>query len=297
MSAIRIGFIGFGEAAFGMMRGLRRDGLEVAAYDKFAFVEPRGTLIRRKAAEAGVALTTTLEELMHRAEYVLCAVSANAALPIASEVRPFLKAGHVYADINSTSPATKKKIHEVVAGTPAKFVEIAVMAPVASYGCTVPMLACGSGAKELSEAFTRIGMNVTYLGETVGKAAAIKMIRSICIKGLLALLVEALHAARKYDIVPEILTTVKKTLLEETSFEEMVNRFITSTAVHSERFGHEMEEVVETLQEVGADFTMTAAAVEKMRWCTMLGLKDHFGGARPPRYQDVLEAYETLKTR
>jgi 3-hydroxyisobutyrate dehydrogenase-like beta-hydroxyacid dehydrogenase len=278
-----------------MLEGLTREGINIAAYDKFAFVEPQGKLIKSKADQANVQLKNTLEELIDSSDFILCAVSADAAIPIAISAKPFLKEGQYYVDMNSTSPATKMNIKNVIAETKAKYVEVAIMAPIASYGCKVPIFACGNGAKEFSEVFNRFGMNVTYLSETVGKASAIKMTRSICIKGFIALMVETLAAANKYDIVPEVMESVKKTLIEENSFDETITVFLTGTVLHSARFGHEMEEVIETLKGVGMDYTMTAASLEKMKWCTKLGLKEYFKGKRPPHYSDVLKAYEVLK--
>lgn len=295
MRSTNVGFIGFGEAASCMLEGLPREGVRIAAYDKFAFVEPQGEIIRAKAAKAHVELKKTLEELIQSSDFILCAVSADAAVPLAVAAKPFLREGQYYVDMNSTSPATKMNIRDIIAETKAKYVEVAIMAPIASYGCKVPMFACGTGAKEFNEIFNSIGMNVSYLGETVGKASAIKMVRSTCIKGFIALLVETLAAANKYDIVPEIMESVKKTIMEENTFDESITIFLTGTVLHSARFGHEMEEAIETLKGVGSDYTMTAATVEKMKWCTNLGLKEYFKGKRPSHYSDVLKAYEVLK--
>lgn len=295
MRSTNVGFIGFGEAASCMLEGLPREGVKIAAYDKFAFVEPQGEIIMAKAEKADVELKKTLEELVDNSDFIFCAVSANAAIPLAMAAKPFLKEGQYYVDMNSTSPATKMSIRDIIAETKAKYVEVAIMAPIASYGCKVPIFACGDGAKEFREIFNNIGMNVSYLGKKVGKASAIKMVRSTCIKGFIALLVETLAAANKFDIVPEIMESVKKTILEENPFEESVTIFLTGTVLHSARFTHEMEEALETLKGAGSDYTMTAATVEKMKWCTNLGLKEYFKGKRPPHYNDVLKAYEALK--
>lgn len=294
MKPIRVGFIGFGEAAFCMLEGAKRTGIRIAAYDRFGFVGQQGELIRFKANRANVELRKSLGELVKTSDFILSVVSADAAVPIATEASSFLKEGQYYVDMNSTSPRTKTYIKEIIAETKAKYVEVAIMAPIASYGCKVPMFACGDGAEQFRDFFNGIGMNVTFLGGSIGKASAIKMVRSVCIKGFIALMVETLAAANKYDIVSEIMESVKKTIMEEKPFDESITLFITGTVLHSDRFVHEMEEAVETLKSVGSDYKMTAAGVEKMKWMSKLGLKEYFKGKRPLHYSDVLEAYQVI---
>ena len=64
MQQIKLGFIGFGEAAYGISKGLKADGLEkICAYDAFYNKEPAGTLIRKRADEVGVVLLESAQAL------------------------------------------------------------------------------------------------------------------------------------------------------------------------------------------------------------------------------------------
>jgi len=50
---VKLGFIGFGEAAFNIAKGLKQEGLNgIIAYDKFWNVAPQSELIAKRAAEA-----------------------------------------------------------------------------------------------------------------------------------------------------------------------------------------------------------------------------------------------------
>jgi hypothetical protein len=52
-----IGFIGFGEAAYHIAKGLRQSGVpRILAYDIHSDTPGRGELIRRRAEETGVRL-------------------------------------------------------------------------------------------------------------------------------------------------------------------------------------------------------------------------------------------------
>ena len=62
---VKIGFIGFGEAAFNIANGLQQEGLGgIIAYDKFWNALPNSELINRRAKESGVVLVPNLEELV-----------------------------------------------------------------------------------------------------------------------------------------------------------------------------------------------------------------------------------------
>src|SRR5262245_62932745 len=117
-------------------------------------------------------------------------VTSSSALEAATAIAPFLESRHLYADLNSVSPACKQTIDRVVAESGARFVEVAVMAPVLPYGHRVPMLAGGPSAQLFAQRMTPFGMRCEVLPAAVGTAAAVKMCRSIVVKGLEALMGE-----------------------------------------------------------------------------------------------------------
>ncbi len=113
---------------------------------------------------------------------------------------------HLYADLNSVSPDVKRQVAEVVADSGAGFVEAAVMAPVGPYAQRVPMLLGGPGADAFVKAMQPFDMRLEILREAaIGTAAAVKMCRSIVIKGLEALLTECV-----LEEVLRILGTIRR---------------------------------------------------------------------------------------
>ena len=112
---VKLGFIGFGEAAFNIASGLRGEGLDgIMAYDKHWKDSPAAELIGKRAAEAQVELVPSQQALIERSEMVVSAVSADMALSLARASQPFLKADQVYVDINATSPMTKEEIDRII---------------------------------------------------------------------------------------------------------------------------------------------------------------------------------------
>src|SRR5262245_2702719 len=185
MTAPRIGFIGFGEAASWIARGLRGQGVaDIVAYDLHAWTPKRGDIIRERADETETRLLPTLADTPAACDIVVCAVTASEACMVGEEAAPHLAAGQIYVDINSVSPATKQAIDRAVGANGGRFVEAAVMSPVPNLGHRVPILLCGSGARAFADAMQPFGMQLELLDGAVGSASAIKMFRSVVIKGL-----------------------------------------------------------------------------------------------------------------
>src|SRR5262249_55296863 len=161
------GFIGFGEAGSAIAGGLASAGVgRIVAFD-IATDDPRlGPTIRDRARRTGTALVESPADLAPMCDVVLSTVTSSAALDAADQHAPFLEPRHLYADLNSVSPALKQEIARVVEAGGAHFVEAAVMAPVAPYGHRVPMLLGGPSARAFADRMTPFGMRCDVLSTT-----------------------------------------------------------------------------------------------------------------------------------
>src|SRR5580700_820278 len=127
---MRIGFVGFGEAAYHIAKGLRQPGIEsITAFDIKVTDK-----VHQRARETQTRLVANNEELASSCDIMMSAVTADQAAAAAEQNAPFLTPDHLYADMNSVSPGLKQSIARVVASTGADFAEIAMMAPVPPYG-------------------------------------------------------------------------------------------------------------------------------------------------------------------
>ncbi len=288
---VKLGFIGFGEAAFNIARGLKGEGVDgIIAYDKFWKETPAGELIGKRAAEAQAKLVPTHRELVESSEMIVSAVSADTAVALAQASQAFLKPGQIYVDINATSPMTKEEIDKIISPV-ALFVDCAVMGPVPTYKHKVPVSVSGTGAKAFAGIMSPFGMNITLMDAPAGSASASKMFRSIFMKGFVTLLLEMLTAAHAYKVEDDVLMSVKETLTAGPLL-EVVNGLIGRGVIHSERREHEMDEVIATLEALKVDGTMSKATKAKLRWCTELGLKAYFKGVPPKDFHEIFVAIE-----
>ncbi|MFC1798199.1 DUF1932 domain-containing protein [Thermodesulfobacteriota bacterium] len=292
---VKLGFIGFGEAAFNIAEGLKSEGLEtICAYDKFWNVEPNSELICERAEKAQVELVPDIHELIEKSDLTMAAVSADMAVELARSVIPFLKKDQIYVDINATSPMTKEEIDSIVSPV-ALFVDCAVMGPVPPNKHRVPVSVSGNGARLFTEKMTPYGMNITFMDAPAGSASASKMFRSIFMKGFVVLLLEMIVAAHEYKVEDDVLMSVKETLTSGPLL-EIINGLVGRGVIHSERREHEMDEVISTLETINVDGIMSKATKAKLGWVTRLGLKDYFKGTPPKDFHEIFTALDKKET-
>jgi 3-hydroxyisobutyrate dehydrogenase-like beta-hydroxyacid dehydrogenase len=276
---MRIGFVGFGEAAFHIAKGLK---LPVTAFDICVTNQ-----VLDRAREAGARLVESNRELAESCDIMMSAVTANQALNAAEQNAPYLAAQHIYADLNSVSPGLKQCIARTIEASGARFAEIAVMAPVPPYGHKVPMLAGGSGAEDFVAKLAPFGISAEIVSREVGTAAATKMFRSIIVKGLEALITECVLGASRYNADERVFASLDESF-PGVDWKQLADYMVGRVVVHGERRAREMEEVAATLREIDIEPIMAEAIVRRMDWSVEAGLKKHFGGEAPKSYREVV---------
>lgn len=261
-------FIGFGEAAQHISRGLKAAGAgPMQTYD-ILFDKPgdAGERLRKRAAEIGVVCRASHAEAVKGSDIVLSAVTAASSSDAARAAAAGLKAGQFYMDINSTSPAVKRTNSDVVTPTGARFVEAAVMESVPPHGHKVPILLAGTAAQQLVELLRPLGMNVEAVGEKIGQASSIKMFRSVIIKGMEALMLESLYAAQEMGVTDRVLESLAGTY-PGMDWPKAVDYLVGRTAQHGARRVAEMREVARTLRDMGHESLMAEATANRIEWC------------------------------
>jgi len=289
---MKISFIGFGEVGYGLTKGLKQAGMEELYFiDRLWDTPPYGDLIMKRATETGAIMKKTIEELVRASEMVISCVTSSEAIGVAKSSAPYLSGTHLYVDVNSASPMLKKEVAEILDKSGARFVDAAMMGGIPVYLHRVPILASGNGALQFKESMQPFEMNITCIGDEPGQASAIKMFRSIFMKGFVAILLETLQATHKYDVDNIVLESLAETM-EKTPFLDNVRMLVTRSVVHAERRAHELEEVIRTLEEMNVPSTMSQATKAKLEWCKDLGLKEYFAGETPETLNDVFDAID-----
>jgi 3-hydroxyisobutyrate dehydrogenase-like beta-hydroxyacid dehydrogenase len=277
-----IGFIGFGEAGSLIASGLRSEGL-----DRLFTFDIRN--VQARAASCGTRTVESPAALAGASDILISAVTASSALDAAKQITPFLDSRHIYADINSVSPALKQEIDGIIRSRNCVFVEAAVMAPVPPYGHRVPMLLGGNGAAIFAEIMSPFGMRLVILEGRVGTAAAVKMCRSIVVKGLEALMFECVLGASRFNAEDRVFASLNESF-PGIDWKKLADYMIGRVVIHGERRAHEMEEVAETLRAIGIDPIMAEATARRQAWSVEMNLKSRFSTEGPASYREVLDA-------
>ncbi len=102
-------------------------------------------------------------------------------------------------------------------------------------------------------------MNATAVSDKIGVASAVKMCRSVMIKGMEALAVECLFAARRYGAEEAVLASLDATYPQMGWRDKLPDYLVSRVAEHGRRRAAEMREVAESLRDVGIDPLMAEA--------------------------------------
>jgi 3-hydroxyisobutyrate dehydrogenase-like beta-hydroxyacid dehydrogenase len=222
------------------------------------------------------------------AKLVFSFVTASSAVEAARTAAASLGPGQVYIDFNSVSPMTKREVAEAIAPSGAEFIEGAVMAPVPGPDHRVPVLISGPGAEAVADRIGALDMKIEVAGDRIGDASLSKMLRSIFIKGIEALMLESLVAARHAGIEERILDSVQKTL-PGIDWRKLATYNLERTVAHGKRRAAEMLESAATVSELGFDPLVTEGIARRIEWAheRLKGAVWPEGG--PRTYQEVLD--------
>jgi 3-hydroxyisobutyrate dehydrogenase-like beta-hydroxyacid dehydrogenase len=229
---VRIAVLGLGEAGGRIAADLVAAGVDVSGYDPV--VSPGDPA----AAVAG-------------APVVLSLTTAAAARDAAAAALPGLESGALFADLNTAAPELKRELASLVPF----FVDVSLLGAVPVSGLATPALASGPGAERFAELFEPLGMPVEVVSDRPGDASALKLLRSVFMKGLAAAAVESLAAAeavgRREWLEAQLAAVITPALLR---------RLVEGSRRHAARRVDEMDAACELLASLGVEPRIAGAS-------------------------------------
>ena len=274
LSSTSIGLIGYGEVGKIFAAALQAGGAKsVSAWDRLF---SNGGPAMDTGTGTGIKRCASLADLLAQCDLVFSAVTASQTLAVAREAAGQLKPGTVFVDLNSASPHTKREGAAAIEAAGGRYVEAAVMTSVPPYGLRVPMLLGGPHAQEMAPVLCGWGLDAKTASSELGTASAIKMCRSVVIKGLEAIAVESFTAARAYGVEDEVLASLKETM-PGINWEQQGSYFFERVIQHGQRRSEEMVESAATMADAGIGGSMAAAASQRQAWTATLARQGVFG--------------------
>lgn len=252
-------FIGFGEAgrAFAWPGARAFDRKTAIASERRAMLAAYAGSDVHGAEDAATALAG--------ARAVLCLVTADQAVAAARDYGSMLPPGALWLDMNSVAPASKAEAAAVIEAAGGLYVDVAVMAPVLPQRRNVPLLVSGPHAATATEVLRALGFaHVSIAGDTIGQASAIKMIRSVMVKGLEALTAECALAASRAGVLDAVTASLDASWKPQ-GWAERFDYNLDRMMAHGLRRAAEMEEVAATLADLGVDPVMTRGTIQRQR--------------------------------
>ncbi len=267
MTALRqVCLLGMGEVGQTLAVDLQaRTELLITAYD-LLFDEADSKPSRALRDLPHVMAAGSAAVAVQNCDLIISAVTAAQDLPAAESVLAGLRPGAWFLDLNSVSPSTKTRVAGVVGRAGGRYVEAAVMSPIAPRRIASPILIGGPDAgiflpEGLALGFT--GMRLC--SAELGAAAATKMCRSVIVKGMEALLSEALLAARHYGVEEAVVDSLSD-LFPRPDWQQHARYMISRTLEHGTRRAEEMEEAARTVVDAGLAPHMSEATVARQAW-------------------------------
>jgi 3-hydroxyisobutyrate dehydrogenase-like beta-hydroxyacid dehydrogenase len=274
---MRIALIGYGEVGRILAEDLRSRATVVAFDIQLAGAAlPAAQAMRDHARRHGVALADSHLAAVRDADLVISAVTASQAVAVAQACANGLKRGAFMLDFNSASPGAKMRAAEVVDAAGGRYVEGAVMTSVPPYRIKVPLLLGGPDAAALLPALNDLGFAAKVASDRLGVASATKMCRSVMIKGLEAMVIEAFTTARHYGVEDAVIASLKETF-PAIDWDKQGAYFFQRVIEHGRRRSEEVREVAVTVREAGLEPWSAAGTAERQAWMADLADAGLFG--------------------
>lgn len=262
---LHIALVGYGEVGKIFAAELIARGARVSFFDILLADEQAGAAMRAHAASLGATACDTLAAALDGAQLAMSAVTASSTLAVAEEAAKSIRPGQFFLDLNSASPTTKQTSARLIDAAGGYYVEAAVMGSVPPYGIKVPIILGGSKREALARLLAPADMRMELGVAEVGVASAVKMCRSIMIKGLEALTVECMLTARRYGVEDQVLASLDETY-PGMDWQKEADYLVSRVVQHGRRRAAEMREVARTVEEVGMQPLLAAPTALRQDW-------------------------------
>ena len=259
MAVTTIGLLSPGDMGHSIGGVLRSHGLQV-----LTCLGGRSERTRDLATKSGFDDCSSLEELVTRADIVLCVLVPAQATSVATAVAQALRATGaeiLYIDCNAISPQTVRGIGEIIQSAGSRFADIGIIGPPPRKPGT-RFYASGPNAQDAAE-LRNFGMDIRIIGDEIGQASGLKMCYGALTKGLTALGTELLVAARALGLedtlraeqnesIPDVLGWLEKT--------------VPTMPPKAYRWVGEMEEIAATFADLGMTPNILTGAADMYRF-------------------------------
>jgi 3-hydroxyisobutyrate dehydrogenase-like beta-hydroxyacid dehydrogenase len=262
---VQLTVLGLGEAGAIFAAGIAARGGGVRGFDPADVGDP-----------LGVDRCATAAEAVTGAGIVIALTHAGQAMTAAQSAVGHLRPSSYYADFATGDPGLKRDIAALAHSRGVRFIDGAIMNPVPLAGIATPVDVCGDDPDEFVALLTPLGLRLQAVGTEPGVAATRKLLRSVLVKGLSALMIESMRAAEAAGQAGWFSGYLSQVLCGID--QEFLARLVAGNLKHSERRIHEMEAASALLRQLGEPPLTTEATRQVLASVPTRGVPDMSSG-------------------
>lgn len=255
----RVAVFGLGEAG-GLIAGdLAKAGLTVTGYDPAPVNTP-----------AGVSRYDDPGRAVSDADVVIGLAAAADAAGALEQAFFEIPSTALYADFSTAPASLKRSLARRASERDIAFADVALLSVVVGLGIRTGALVSGTGAVRFVEFFRPLGMPVDSLGDEAGDAATRKLLRSVFMKGLAGVVIEAMRAAERAGLARWLWENLSEEIARADG--TLLRRLVSGTGLHAGRRLHEMESAADLLEDLGVDPVMTRSTIGNLHTVLAQGI-------------------------
>ncbi|MFE7083606.1 NAD(P)-binding domain-containing protein [Priestia megaterium] len=247
-NSLRVGIIGFGEVGQIFAKSLLEKTDDVFIYDILA--QNSQSFMADKISSIGAQVVERIEQLGEYCTLIFSLVSSSASETVASGIAKKIGKGTIFVDLTTSTPQVKTRSEKLIEATGGIYVDASIMGTVATEQQQVPLLIAGEHSEKIQKLLTKLGFNCQAISLPTGGAASIKLLRSIFMKGLEALILETMITAKNYGVSDEVMESISKTI-NNNDFTTFARALITTHAIHKNRRYKEVLDSCNLINEAG----------------------------------------------
>lgn len=264
-----------GEMGISLASSALNSGHEVYWVD-----EHRSDLTRERAQRFALRVLPDLQSCCRQCDIIVSVCPPHAAMEQARAVAGCGFTG-VYADVNAIAPQHVIAMAKQLIEAGMDFVDGGIIGPPAWEAQSTWLYLSGEKASLLAECFSKGPLQTELIGDSIGRASALKMCFAANTKGTTALQAAVLGAAEKLG-VREILETQWDRYTPGST--DKIHTAIKNVAHKAWRFRGEMEEISATFKHIGIPDTFHQGAAD------IYARQEGFKNDSQPDIEAILEA-------
>jgi 3-hydroxyisobutyrate dehydrogenase-like beta-hydroxyacid dehydrogenase len=240
-----IGLLSPGDMGHTIGAVLRKNGLRVVTS-----LEGRSARTRALAEEAGLEDAGSVAGVVAQSDAILCVLVPAVSREVAEQVAAGMRSSGrsvLYADLNAIAPRTAREVAATIEAAGGTCVDGGIIGPPPSKPGTTRIYVSGEHAETLL-ALNDHGLDLRLAGSEIGQASGLKMCYGALTKGLQALGVELLVAARAMGLDEKLRAEQEGSLAD-------IRRYLEGSVPRmppkAYRWVGEMEEIAQCFADVG----------------------------------------------